>query len=39
MHLWGKEFGTDYIKLDDYPFETRTMLTYGIFDTTDIITP
>jgi len=39
MHLWDKEFGTDYIKLNDYPSETRTMLTYGIFDTTDIITP
>ena len=39
MYLWDKEFGTDYIQLTDYPSETRTMITYGIFDVTDIIVP
>ena len=36
MYLWGKEYGTDYIKLDDYPHETRTMMTYGVYNSTEI---
>jgi hypothetical protein len=39
MYLWDKEFGTNYIKLNDYPSETRTMITYGIADASNIITP
>ena len=36
MYLWDKEYGTNYIKLDDYPQETRTMMTYGVYNSTEI---
>ena len=38
MYLWDKEYGTEYIQLDDYPLETRTMFTYGVYDSTEITT-
>ena len=38
MYLWDKEYGTEYIQLGDYPLETRTMFTYGVYDSTEITT-
>ena len=38
MYLWDKEYGTEYIQLDEYPLETRTMFTYGVYDSTEITT-
>ena len=39
MYLWDKEFGTNYTESNNFPSETRTMITYGIADASDIITP
>ena len=39
MYLWDKEFGTNYTELNNFPPETRTMITYGIADAFNIITP
>jgi hypothetical protein len=36
MYLWDNEYGTDYIKLDEYSHETISMMTYGVYDATKI---
>ena len=39
MYLWDKEFGTNYTESNNFPPQTRTMITYGIADASNIITP
>ncbi len=39
IYLWDKEFGTNYTESNNFPPETRTMITYGIADASNIITP
>lgn len=38
IYLWDKEFGTNYAESNNFPPETRTMITYGIADSSNIIT-
>ena len=38
IYLWDKEFGTNYTESNNFPPETRTMITYGIADASNIIT-
>ena len=37
IYLWDKEFGTNYTKTNNFPPETKTMITYGIADASLII--
>jgi len=36
IHLWDKEFGTNYAKLNNFSPATKTMITYGIADASKI---
>ena len=39
MHLWDKEFGTNYAEEYNFHLAGKEMIVYGIADTSNIITP